>query len=340
MTQILLQKLHVKSSFVILGMVAACFFSNSVQAQDPELTQFYAAPLYTNPAFAGTASCGGRIVTNYRNQWPSLPGTFRTFTASYDQHFDGIGGGIGLLAMRDVAGDGLLTTTAFSGIYSYQINVTRKFTIRAGIQATFQQRTIDFTRLRFADQIEARRGFVRPTAETFPNNTVNYPNFAAGFLGYTKTFFFGVAIHNLTEPNQSFYGNSDPGTTVPRRFTLHSGLVIPLEKGRRGREPEMTISPNVIWMMQEKFMQVNLGFYINKGPLVGGLWFRQTSPNSDALIALLGFRHNQFKFGYSYDFTVSSARAAAPGSHEVSAAIEWCSKKPRKKYRKLTCPDF
>lgn len=310
------------------------------KAQDPELTQFYASPLYTNPAFAGTANCGGRIVLNYRNQWPSLPGTFRTFVGSYDQNFDAIGGGVGLLAMRDVAGDGLLTTTAFSGIYSYQINVSRKFTVRTAIQATFQQRTIDFSRLRFADQIEARRGFVNKTNENLPTTTVNYPNFAAGVLGYSKNFFIGLAVHNLNEPNQSFFGNSDPGTTVPRRFTLHSGLVIPLEKTKRGREPDLAISPNILMMFQEKFVQVNFGFYVNKGPLVAGLWFRQTAPNSDAMMVLLGFRHNQFKFGYSYDVTVSSARAAAPGSHEISAAIEWCAAKRSRKYRKLSCPDF
>lgn len=337
MTRFLLRKLLVGTA-VFGALILA--FTEDVQAQDPELTQFYASPIYTNPAFAGTGNCGGRIVLNYRNQWPSLPGTFRTFVGSYDQHFDAIGGGVGLMAMQDVAGDGLLKTTAFSGIYSYQINVTRKFTMRAAIQATFQQRSVDFSRLRFADQIVARRGFINPTAESLPTQSVSYPNFAAGMIGYTKNFYAGIAVHNLNEPNQSFFGNSDAGTTVPRRFTLHSGMVIPLEQSKRGGEPDLAISPNILVMMQEKFLQVNFGFYVNKGPLVAGLWFRQTSPNSDAMLVLLGFRHNNFKFGYSYDVTVSSARAAAPGSHEISAAIEWCSKKRPKRYRKLTCPDF
>jgi type IX secretion system PorP/SprF family membrane protein len=337
MTQKLLTALPAKA---FTAMLAILLCAGGLRAQDPEFTQFYAAPIYTNPAFAGTAACGGRVVLNYRMQWPSLPGTFRTFAGSYDQHFDQIGGGIGIMAMQDVAGDGLLKTTALSGIYSYQINVSRKFTMRAAIQATFQQRAVDFNRLRWADQIVARRGFVNPTAENFPSESVSYPNFGAGVIGYTKNFFAGVAVHNLNEPNQSFYGNSDPGTTVPRRFTIHSGLVIPIGPVKRGSDPDMTISPNILFMMQEKFMQVNMGFYINKGPLVAGLWFRQTAPNSDAMMALIGFRHNQFKFGYSYDITVSSARAAAAGSHEISTAIEWCSKKPNKRYRKLTCPDF
>lgn len=57
----------------------------SVYAQDPEFTQFYANPLYLNPAFAGSQRCP-RVALNYRNQWPALSGTFVTSSASYDQH--------------------------------------------------------------------------------------------------------------------------------------------------------------------------------------------------------------------------------------------------------------
>jgi hypothetical protein len=98
----------------IYGLVLGFTCMLSAYAQDPEFTQFYAAPVYTNPAMAGTAFCGrqsaGRMSINYRNQWPSLPGTFRSFNASYDQHYDKIGGGVGLMATYDRAGAGLLTT--------------------------------------------------------------------------------------------------------------------------------------------------------------------------------------------------------------------------------------
>src|SRR5690606_16246549 len=112
------------------------------------------------------------------------------------------------------------------------------------------------------------------TGENLPSQSVSYPNFAAGILGYTKNFFAGAAEHNLNEPNQSFFGNSDAGTTVPRRFTMHAGMVIPLEASRRGAEPDLAISPNILIMLQETFMQVNFGLYVNKGPLVAGRWFR------------------------------------------------------------------
>lgn len=313
---------------------------NSINAQDPEFTQFYATPLYTNPAFAGTGSCdgGGRAVINYRQQWPSLPGTFVTTAASWDQHFDKLGGGVGLMLVDDRAGEGLLTYTGVSAVYSYQWMVSRKFTMRFGIQGTYGQRSIDWSRLRFEDQIDPTRGFVNPTNEPYAGDRVSFANFSAGMIGYTSNFYAGLAVHNIIEPNQSFYGSDD--AIIPMRFTGHGGVVIPLD-GRR--VPESTISPNVLFMMQNKYTQMNIGFYLNKGPLVTGLWFRQTFgefDNSDALMALVGFRKDRFKFGYSYDLTVSGAKSAAPGSHEISAGIEWCARKWPSRYRKLSCPDF
>jgi type IX secretion system PorP/SprF family membrane protein len=308
--------------------------------QDPEFTQFYATPIYTNPAMAGTGQCdgGGRAVLNYRNQWPSLPGTFVTSAFSYDQHFDKIGGGIGLLAVRDQAGEGLLTSTNLSGIYSYQLRVNKKFTMRFGLEAQFGMRSIDWKKLRFEDQIDPAKGFVNPTSEPYIGNQISYANFGTGFLAYTPKFYGGIAVHNLIEPNQSFYG--DPKAIVPRRYTAHAGVVVPLDKRK---QPKATFSPNILFMLQNKFTQINAGFYINRGPLVTGLWFRQTlgeEKNPDALIVLVGFRKDKFKFGYSFDLTVSQARAAARGSHEVSTGIEWCAKQRPRKYPKFSCPDF
>ncbi len=311
-------------------------------AQDPEFTQFYAAPVYTNPAMAGTAFCNrmsaGRFSVNYRNQWPSLPGTFRTFNASYDQHFDKIGGGIGLMANYDRAGSGLLTTTSFSGVYSYVLPVNKTFFFRGGIQASFVNKHIDHSKLKWGDQIHPTRGFVLPTQEPQANASVAFPNFAAGILAYNELFYAGIAVHNITEPVQSFYSNNDG--IVPRRYTFHTGVVIPLDKKRFS---QVTLSPNALFMMQQNFTQLNFGFYVNKGPIVTGLWYRQTLGtfgNSDALMVLLGFRKDRLKIGYSYDITVSSARSAVPGSHEISASVDWCLRDRPIKFKPIRCPDF
>ncbi|MEJ6795542.1 MAG: PorP/SprF family type IX secretion system membrane protein, partial [Flavobacteriales bacterium] len=97
-----------------LAFVLTLTVSSEAQAQDPQFTQFYANPLYLNPAFAGTARCP-RLVMAYRNQWPSLSGSYVTTSASYDQHVPTISGGLGVIVMNDQAGRGTLRTTSVAG---------------------------------------------------------------------------------------------------------------------------------------------------------------------------------------------------------------------------------
>ena len=44
-----------------------------------------------------------------------------------------------------------------------------------------------------------------------------------------------------------------------------------------------------------------MGIYVKKGPLVGGVWYR----NKDSFIVLMGIQSDIIRLGYSYDLTVS-----------------------------------
>ena len=165
-------------------LFAAITVSAQVLAQDPEFTQFYANPLYLNPAFAGTARCP-RMVMNYRNQWPSLSGSFVTTSASYDQHVETISGGLGLIVLNDRAAQSTLSTTTFSGIYSFQQAITRKFSIKAGFQATYFQKSLDWSKLTFGDMIDSRKGFIYETQDIPRGGTVKNVDFSAGILGFS-----------------------------------------------------------------------------------------------------------------------------------------------------------
>ena len=55
--------------------------------------------MYLNPAFAGTNSCP-RLSTNHRAQWTGLPNIFNTTSVSYDQNFDKIHGGLGIIIIN------------------------------------------------------------------------------------------------------------------------------------------------------------------------------------------------------------------------------------------------
>ena len=79
-----------------------------------------------------------------------------------------------------------------------------------------------------------------------------------------------------------------------------------------------------------------MGIYLSKGPLVGGVWYR----NQDAFILLVGMQMGQVKFGYSYDVTVSKLSMATSGSHELSLQLNFVCKPKKRTYRTISCPSF
>lgn len=308
-----------------------------VKAQDPEFTQFYANPLYLNPAMAGSKRCP-RIGLNYRNQWPNLTGSFVTSSASYDQFVDGLNGGIGFYAMTDNAAQTLKTTRA-AFMYSYKIPVTRKFSVNIAAEAAFFQKSVDVNKLTFGDMIDPRRGFVYQTSDNVPGNAVSAVDFSAGILGYTEVFYFGVAAHHLTEPNESLTGqdgSSYERGALPMKITGHAGAMIPMQSQGTYSKSKTFISPNILYRQQGTFTQLNMGLYIKSGALTCGVWYR----NKDAFIATVGIETNNFRMGYSYDVTLSKLGIASGGSHEVSLGIVFPCKPKKKTYRTLSCPSF
>lgn len=318
--------------------VAGTLFATNLFAQDPQFSQFYAVPIYTNPALTG-ASGNIRFNAAYRDQYVGVSNNFKTSYAGIDAHVNKLGG-IGATFLNDVAGDGRLTTNQASLSYSFYTPLSRKVRMRAAVQGTFVQKSYDFSKFRFGDQIDDRLGFVYPTQEPVGSQNRMFPNFGAGIVVYSETFFAGFAAHNLTEPNQSFYYENSPKEEfkLPRRFTAHAGLNISLTH-ERNEEQRVTLSPSILYMSQRNFNQLNLGMYVKKQALTAGLWFRQTSKNTDAAIVMLGIKFPKFRLGYSYDVTVSGARTATQGSHEISMAFEITPKKrPRSRTKMISCP--
>jgi len=304
--------------------------STSVKAQDPHFTQFYANPLYLNPAFAGSAICQ-RIILNHRTEWPGIAGTYVSTSASFDRFVPGIKSGIGILAMNDRAGEGTLKTNSIGLVYAKQFAINRTVSINAGARATYGQKTIDWDKLTFGDMINPQRGFVYNTNETRGLNKKSYADFSAGILVVSKRYYAGFAADHLTEPDEGF----KDGSKLPLKYTAHAGALIPIDKGK-----ETSVSPNILYQKQQDFEQLNFGVYFTKGPLVGGFWYRQAHKNPDSFILLLGVQHGMLKFGYSYDITVSRLSNVSAGSHEISCGLQFECKKTTKKIRPDICPSF
>lgn len=321
---------------LFLFIIIFSFTASLLYSQDIHFTQYYANPIYLNPAFAGTAVCP-RLILNYRNQWPGVPGSYVSYSASYDQDIENLSGGIGLMFNADDAGEGTLKTNIASAIYSYKLEVSRYLSIKMSFQGSYFQKKLDWTKLTFNDMIDPKYGFVYITNDKANREVTGGADFSAGILTYGENFFAGFAVHHLTQPNEAFIGVSK----LPRKYTIHAGGIIELAHHNRRRSVEDPfISPNILFMKQQDFEELNYGVYFNKYPIVGGIWFRQGFENPDAFIALLGVQTDVFKIGYSYDVTVSKLGSSTAGSHEISTGFQFDCKPKKKRMRAINCPSF
>ena len=326
-------KLFALLAIISLGM------STQAMAQDPAFTQFYANPMYLNPAMAGSANCP-RISLNHRNQWPSLKGAFVTNSISIDKNVEALNGGLGLQIINDVQGEGVIKSTQVNAIYSYQLQVSRKFTVLTGIQASYHQKSLDKSKLFFGDQIDPNYGFIYESQENTDliADNVGYADVSLGMMAFTKKYFFGLALHHISQPDDSYIEES----FLPSRFTLHTGANIAVGNSRRmGIEMDGPfVTPNLMYLKQAGAEQLNVGMSLTNESVSGGLYYRSNFSNPDAILVVLGYENSGIRFGYSYDYTVSKLSGVSGGAHEVSVTLQLACRTKRKKLKAIKCPKF
>lgn len=340
-----------------LASVLILIASASVTAQDPQFSQFYAAPLYMNPAFAGSTQ-QGRVGLNYRNQWPSIDANFSTVSAYADFFIEDKNSGIGGILTRDYVGIVGLQSISLGLQYAYQLQLTEDISFRPGVQVAVVNRSINFGDLRFGDQFDPATGaIVNSTAEALNTGQSKFfPDISFGGLLFSNSAWLGVALHHITEPNQSILGEKD---NLDSKFSIHGGYKFYFKPGVLGtglyaRPRERSIAPVFQYRSQGPFSQADIGLYYTFEPLIVGTWYRgipfQTVngfANNESIVLLLGLtlkgQKDILNIGYSYDYTISQLGVGSGGAHEFSLVYSWPTRNPRKPPKDkliIPCPDF
>lgn len=324
-------------NFKEIGLTLVVFFGIVLPAvaQDFTYSQFYANPLYLNPALAGSDYCP-RISLSYRNQWPSLPGSFVAYSASYDQFSEFFNGGLGLQVNYEKEGEAAINHLWVSGMYAYRLTINRDVEAKLALQAGYGQRGVNWEDVRLPSGLPNQPS---PKPDDL-NENVNYIDFAGGFVvGFSEKYFVGGAVHHLTQPDISFF--NDPKYKLGMKITVHAGANFGHDsRYRNSYNSGIKVSPNVLYQQQQGYRHLNVGSYFALSPFVAGLWFRHAFENSDAVILLLGLQQDQYRIGYSYDYTVSQLSNAAGGAHEISFAWVFDCNRKSKRPRAIKCPSF
>lgn len=304
--------------------------SLSVWAQDPVFSQFFASPLQLNPALSGTSEAP-TIHLNYRNQWPLLSQAYATYAASYSQLAPKLNSGFGLSLMSDVAGNGIYNSTQIGFAYAYNLQFQKDLYLRMGLESNFVSKRLSWDKLIFLDQLNVETGAfdangnINPTFETQPNLNINYFDFGFGALFYSKYVYGGFALKHINSPREAFIRPNAQYDELPMRISFHAGGQIPLSKNNKYKTATF-ISPNILFTKQRQFKQLNIGSYIQHESFFGGIWFRHTFTNSDAVILMAGYEMNLLKIAYSYDLTVSNLGINSGGAHEISLIFNFKTK--------------
>ncbi len=332
--------------FLLILML--CIPGVEMMAQDPEFSQYYAAPLYLNPGFAGTAS-DHRFIANYRNQWPAVTQGFVTYAFSYDYNLQDLNSGIGMLLMVDKAGTAGLRSTQINFQYAYKVHIADKLVFSPGLNFGLGQRNINVDKLIFYDQLDLDRADPDPGSPQYEGiDNKTYFDFGAGGLIYGRKIWFGFATAHLNTPNRSLRGED---SVIPVKTTLHGGIRIPLYNGLIKRDRVAAIAPSFVYKRQGRFDQLDIGTYFLYEPIVVGLWYRgipvkqnvMDNISQDAIVVILGFQLEKIELSYSYDLTISELGSSVGGAHEI--ALKYMlntphSSKNKKKEKLIPCPAF
>ena len=249
------------------------------------------------------------------------------------------------MVTNDMAGKNTLNWSTVNLVYSFHLRITKRFSVLIGAQSTWNQIFLDWAKLTFGDQIDPKVGFVYQSGDLPINvignsswSTKGFFDVSTGIVGFSDKFYFGFAAKHMNTPNQSLGLRY---SELPMRLTGHIGLNIPLgEKSQFVNET--VISPNIIYTNQGGFMQCNFGGYIQYGAFTLGTWLRlvNTFRDADAFILSMGINTGSFRFGYSYDLTISRLTNASGGSHELSLGFDFPCKQYTDEFRTVICPSF
>lgn len=296
---------------------------------DPHFSQYYAYPLWLNPALTGVINGDVRVNANFKNQWASVGDPYRTVALSADFK-PNEKAGIGFNVVNQAAGSAGFNYFAAYGSFGYGITVSEDGNKRLhfGLQAGLINRSFDMNRLQLGNQYDPSTGYNpnMPNFENFSSSSATIFDAGAGVFYYdgdpstTANFFGGVSVSHLTRSRDPFAADG-LNYKLPMRYNVHAGVRIQAGES-------FDLIPHAIYVRQNKDQIKAFGAYSemklqNDNGLILGLMYR----TGDAAIANVGYHVNSLIIGASYDFNTSSLNAATNSRGGIELSLSYVFRK-------------
>lgn len=327
--------------------ICALLFTLMTNAQDPHFSQFFASPLTLNPAFTGKFSGSWRLAANHRDQWPSIPKAYVTTSASIDFPIlksripENDIFGIGISGLTDASANNILKLNYGSVSMSYHkaLDENGYSTIGAGFQATYSSLSVDGPKTTFESML-TQNGFTDESKREVLTNGQNqsYFDVNAGLLYSGSTngvnnFYLGASMYHINRPKVGFI---DKNWYLSGRISIHGGGSFPLSD-------LLTVHTSLIHQIQNKASETTVGAAVaanlsqdaeKPSAIYLGSWVRF----NDAIVPYVGLEFGGLRIGVSYDFNISSLKAATASRGGSEFSLIFIKRPPD--YKGIPCPKF
>lgn len=328
-----------------------------VHAQEVHNSQYYAMPLYLNPANTGDSNFDFRSGLSVRNQWStaSVP-----FSAQYlygdvkipTKLIQRAWFGLGISLLNDIAGDGINSRYgALSLGFHKLISRGDDLLLSGGITTQIINKSVDYNNINFAQEWVDSKFEKGVVGDLTGSSSMFYIDLS---IGTKLTYFFngnkysiGVSASHINQPSESFYRLTN---NLATKYSLY------LESEFWIAERQLKFEPSLVLDMQEGETYLLGGFNILKPfnirrskCLILGLWYRSVVE----VIPVVGLEFNKFKFIASYDVPLHDMTYRKRGGFEISVTYKTGYKNPIEQIRKyrflkkqdikrgaIPCPQF
>lgn len=247
------------------------------------------------------------VHVNFRKQWVSFPGAPTTQSISSHAAIAknmGFGGTV----FNDVAGPSRRTGVNINSAYHLKLDARDRHKLGFGLGLSFTQNTIDEDLMQtyLPDDPAVLRGF----------NNVLVPDANFGiYYRFLDKGFAGLSAHNLVQMNRDLY-DFEMAFVNPlvRNYYFFGGYNFDLGQSKWDLKPT-----TLVQMIETGTVQFEGSLIFTYNDI---LWFGGSYRHTDAAVAMIGGQAGPFKFGYSYDFTLSDIADYSTGSHEVFLELQ------------------
>ncbi|THU39912.1 type IX secretion system membrane protein PorP/SprF [Niastella caeni] len=271
---------------------------------DPHFSQYYAYPLWLNPALTGAIDGNYRVTAMYRSQWGGITNPFATPGISADIVTNkNVSLGMNVMNLRA----GTIGYSYLTGYASMAYNGVRfgYHQISMGMAFGVINRRFDPSKFQTGDQWNPYTGYDPTNGGTEVLNKTSAIAFDAGVgavyydgtPGRKYNFFGGLSAYHLTQPQDPFLAGDHE--KMPMRLTAHAGIKYNVNE-------DVSITPNVLYMRQGNSQEKMVGAYaqmrVNETTdfLLGANYRFK-----DALCPYAGVYYKNYMISVSYDVNTS-----------------------------------